>query len=432
MMEPLFRLLRNGFFTLNMLPLILLFSRRLLKRKKFGIRVLGGCIICIGSMLAISACGMVGHHFYSYVIQFAMLSVFCYFICDISFTEALYCTGIAYAVQHISYCLYQILFHPAQGIPISFLHLLPYAACLVGVSVLIYWTIGRALSENGTYGMDVQFSLISMGIILFLVLGLSMVSDYLYEKNHDPLYYVCMMYDLICCVFVLWEQGEYKRKLKQQREHDMDIWLQLKQKELYKLRRDDIERINLLCHDMKKHLESLKLFATEDERAEYYNRVSDTIASYDAQFDTGNQVLDILLAQKKLLCMKNHVELTCVADGRKLGFFHSVDLYTILGNTLDNAMESVLLASDPDKKLISVSIWTKGQILLMQIENYFDNPELRFLNGLPVTAKKAEEGHGYGLKSVKKAVEKYQGSMDIDAVNQIFRVTIMIPIPKEK
>lgn len=125
--------------------------------------------------------------------------------------------------------------------------------------------------------------------------------------------------------------------------------------------------------------------------------------------------------------MKNQIEITCMADGRGMEFIHAVDLYTILGNAVDNAIESVLLVSDPDKKVISISIWTKGRLLLMQIENYFENDELKFVNGLPQTTKNGE-GHGYGMKSMKKCVEKYKGEMDVTAGDHLFRLTIFIPV----
>lgn len=48
--------------------------------------------------------------------------------------------------------------------------------------------------------------------------------------------------------------------------------------------------------------------------------------------------------------MKNNIELTCVADGKKMDFISAVDLYTILGNVIDNAIESVLMVSDEEKK----------------------------------------------------------------------------------
>ncbi|MFR7390971.1 MAG: GHKL domain-containing protein [Blautia faecis] len=44
--------------------------------------------------------------------------------------------------------------------------------------------------------------------------------------------------------------------------------------------------------------------------------------------------------------------------------------------------------------------------------------------------KNAHDGHGYGLKSVRKCVEKYNGSMDITAENHMFSPTIIIPVAK--
>lgn len=155
-----------------------------------------------------------------------------------------------------------------------------------------------------------------------------------------------------------------------------------------------------------------------------------TIQSYDSQVETGSKVLDTLLSQKRLVCMKNNIELTCVADGKKMDFISAVDLYTILGNVIDNAIESVLMVSDEEKKVISTSIWTKGNLLLIQIQNYMENEKINFSEGLPVTTKNAHDGHGYGLKSVQKCVEKYNGSMDITAENHMFSLTIIIPVAK--
>ena len=77
------------------------------------------------------------------------------------------------------------------------------------------------------------------------------------------------------------------------------------------------------------------------------------------------------------------------------------------------------MVSDEEKKVISTSIWTKGNLLLIQIQNYMENEKINFSEGLPVTTKNAHDGHGYGLKSVRKCVEKYNGSMDITAADRL-------------
>ena len=57
------------------------------------------------------------------------------------------------------------------------------------------------------------------------------------------------------------------------------------------------------------------------------------------------------------------------------------------------------MVSDEEKKVISTSIWTKGNLLLIQIQNYMENEKINFSEGLPVTTKNAHDGNGYGLKS---------------------------------
>ena len=427
MTKWLFNIFTDHFFMINILILAVFFSCRLKKRSWYGARIVLGVVVCIFAESMITYKNGTFDALFSFAVSFLLAVIVVFFVYAISVVEAFYATACAYAVQHVAYGIYCIIFRPSEEVPI---YSWRYLFVFVSVAVLYYFVIGRNLPENGRFQIDLRFSLESLGIILFLVLGLSLIAGNMFNNSHNELYYVCMGYDVICCIFVLWEQMDYQKKIKMQREQAIEEQLRLKQKELYRLRKDDIERINLLCHDMKKHLESLKLFANEQERKDYYDKVSETIASYDAQFETGSKVLDILLAQKNLLCVKNEIELTCVADGKKLNFLSAVDLYTILGNVIDNAIEGTLLVSDPEKKMISVSIWAKGKLLLIQIENYYENPELKFENGYPLTSKKSDKGHGYGLKSVRKTVEKYGGSMDISAENHLFQITIVIPIPE--
>lgn len=54
--------------------------------------------------------------------------------------------------------------------------------------------------------------------------------------------------------------------MNKQREQDLEKQVRLKQKELFRLRQDDVERINLICHDLKKQLEPLKLFSDEEQQ----------------------------------------------------------------------------------------------------------------------------------------------------------------------
>jgi sensor histidine kinase regulating citrate/malate metabolism len=117
-----------------------------------------------------------------------------------------------------------------------------------------------------------------------------------------------------------------------------------------------------------------------------------------------------------------------VADGKQLEFIDPVDLYTILGNAIDNAIEAVRKLEEPDHRVVSVTIYAKQHMSVLQIENYYEG-ELHFAGGLPVSSKQDHRYHGFGVKSIRSTVEKYGGSISIDTENHIFLLCILLPTP---
>ena len=148
---------------------------------------------------------------------------------------------------------------------------------------------------------------------------------------------------------------------------------------------------------------------------------------YDSIVKTGNEVLDTVLTEKSLLCEKEHITMTCVADGSKLGFMDAVDLYTIFGNALDNAIESALTIPDPERRVIAVTVYTRSSLLLIQLENYYEG-SLTFADGLPVTTKEHNGYHGYGMKSIRFTAEKYGGVVTVNTADNLFILRISIPM----
>ena len=51
-------------------------------------------------------------------------------------------------------------------------------------------------------------------------------------------------------------------------------------------------------------------------------------------------------------------------------------------------------------------------------------------DGLPLTTKNDHNSHGYGMKSIRYIVEKYNGNLIIDCNNNIFVLSILLSINK--
>ena len=56
--------------------------------------------------------------------------------------------------------------------------------------------------------------------------------------------------------------------------------------------------------------------------------------------------------------------------------------------------------------------------------------ELHFKSELPITTKANSDFHGYGLKSLRHAVHKYGGEVDISLQGGWFSLKILIPCPR--
>lgn len=67
--------------------------------------------------------------------------------------------------------------------------------------------------------------------------------------------------------------------------------------------------------------------------------------------------------------------------------------------------------------MIKVS-YEKG-VLFLNIRNICDSKQLKFSDGKYITTKQEPENHGYGLKSVKQAVEAYSGSMEVECKDNV-------------
>ena len=120
--------------------------------------------------------------------------------------------------------------------------------------------------------------------------------------------------------------------------------------------------------------------------------------------------------------LSNHLDLTLSIP------LKPTDLSILIGNALDNAIESVEKISDPDKRLIHVSVNRQKGFLRIRVENCYEG-DIRFVAGLPSTRKDARY-HGYGMKSIRSAVEKYNGSMTVKAEDGWFELRLLFPVPQ--
>ncbi len=195
----------------------------------------------------------------------------------------------------------------------------------------------------------------------------------------------------------------------------------------YQQSRESIDLINRKYHDLKHQIAALRAEPDAARRAAWLDEMESDIIAYEAQNKTGNQVLDVLLTGKSLYCQKHGIRLTTVADGTALEGVSPMDLCTLVGNALDNAIESVRKIADREKRLIHVSVARQKSFVLLRFENCYEG-ELRFEDGLPVTTKADANYHGYGLKSIRRTAQKYGGTVTVNTRKNWFELKVLLPL----
>jgi len=196
----------------------------------------------------------------------------------------------------------------------------------------------------------------------------------------------------------------------------------------YQMSKESIDFINFKYHDLKHQITVLRAEEDTEKRMNFLDRMEEEIYSYEAQNKTGNKVLDSVLTGKSVICENYGISLNCVVDGKLLDFMDIMDICTIFGNALDNAIECEKRISDKEKRLIQLAVFSQKDFLIMRFENYFEG-KLKSSEGVIKTTKtQKSEYHGYGIKSITHTVKKYGGAVQINVEDKWFKLAILIPM----
>ncbi|MGO2082237.1 GHKL domain-containing protein [Vagococcus sp.] len=198
------------------------------------------------------------------------------------------------------------------------------------------------------------------------------------------------------------------------------------QYEQYENYREGNELIHRKFHDLKHQIEMIQLETNQEKQKNYIENLKEDLRLFQSPIKTGNAIMDTILTRKNMFCIQNDITLTCFTNGKLLDPIETMDLCSLLGNSLDNAIESILKTPEKEKRLIQLKTVEKGNFIIYQVKNYTENqPEM--IDGLPQSTKENTDYHGYGLKSIAYFAEKYNGSMTINYQDNWFILTVLIP-----
>ena len=201
----------------------------------------------------------------------------------------------------------------------------------------------------------------------------------------------------------------------------------------YELSKEHISIINRKCHDLKHQLKVLRN-VSDEERNEYIAEAEKSILFYQNLIYTDNEALNTILAEKGLFCSENDINFNCSIDDVDLSSIRVSDLYSLLGNAIDNAIEYVKKQNDPAMRSISLRMTKNGTFIGIQISNpiteedalSYQKIKQKSEGNLLYSTKKSKAYHGFGLKSIRYIAEKYDGHMEYSAEDGLFILQIIL------
>lgn len=293
----------------------------------------------------------------------------------------------------------------------------------VAVNVAIGLTLARWMPEKGQYQIGPR-QMVSAWVFCIMSENL-----FIYAKV-DPGAALFNMVLQFYCITLLYLQSALFKKSSMRKELETIQLLWHQQKGQYQLSKETIELINHKCHDLKHQVQAIRAVKDEKERETYLEKIEKSVQIYSAIVRTGNEILDTILTEKSLICENSGIHINCVADGSLLAFMNPVDLYTLFGNALDNAIEAVRKLESKEKRVIDIMLYERQSFLMLQIVNPMCG-EVKFEDGLPLTTKAKNGYHGYGMKSMLHTIQKYEGHLTTEVKNGCFYFNVMLPLERD-
>ena len=246
--------------------------------------------------------------------------------------------------------------------------------------------------------------------ILFCCLLASDISN---ERNMNSFYMIIALGLLYTSITIIL----YTSRLQEQQDarHNLEIANHhyAMQKEYYEQLHSQQEQTRALWHDIKKYLRAVE---TETASNDSLNELQEMVDSIAPVVDVGNRVVNIILSEYTQLADEAVAKLILDVQIPSELPITAADLYILLGNTLDNALDACSSLSQ-DERTIDLQLRMHNQMLFYRISNPYSQEH---------TQRKRNQFHGYGLKNVRECVNRNNGSIDVARDENQFIVTALI------
>lgn len=439
-------MLKNIFSVINILLILYLMLGKRKSRKYNAVRSRYSFILGIGSLviLRMMANGAELHIVYNYVSIIITVMIIGHFLFRYSIKYCLLLGSVFLSVILLGQLISCIFFYrySSDGILADLSEKYQIYMILIAEIVIIIGNLVIKKIVNKIPLLLSGLNVVTIIIPLFInIVVMAICADQLYNDKRMivdnvwsiiTIIAVCIVVFMgtVCNIVVL---ENYLNVKKIENEKNLQISEMSLQYDYYMKQSNDMENIRKISHDIKNHLESLRGNVDYQQKQEYIDRIESKLDIYQSYYKTGNAFLDNLLHAKRLEALEKKIEFKVFADFTPFKRVKNEDLCVIVSNTIDNALrECQLMKADNPKIecLVQLKARKIKGFLSIICENSLRESQAEALRGNSVmeTSKEDKKNHGFGVKNIKHVVREYGGEVSFNVVDDMFSVSILIPI----
>lgn len=382
-----------------------------------------------------------GISYFPLLVELIVLIIAINALTESSLVVVIVSVALGYSCEHAIADIVQAVGTPIYQGNIEFLYSDPQSKALIFCIyvicvVVIWWKVGRTAEISDEVLRDrhgwilaciAVFAFVIFANHLFFMLGIPAVAIQGLNNWYYYLNLLVRVYDMVCSIMVMSMLLLVSSRNHMLREVEIMKDINYRQQRHYEISQEYRDVINMKMHDLKKFFLS-NTSVVQKQGAQAEQLIHDTLSQYDALFSTGNQAIDAILNEKSLYCSQRGIALNCLVDGSAVGHMEYVDIYSLVGNIMDNAIEAVeKIDTDTLSKSITLDISKQGSMTVIRQINQFSG-EREYTDNLLKTSKPGNYEHGFGMRSIRYVVQQYGGHMSVNTQNQTFSLTILLPL----
>lgn len=193
----------------------------------------------------------------------------------------------------------------------------------------------------------------------------------------------------------------------------------------FEISEKNIQFINMKCHDLRKQLRNMKNKKNELTEEDFALLI-DSLNFYDTDVKTGKASVDSFIQDRILYCKSLNITFTSLIDGGAFEKMEDSDVYFLLLNIVDNAIDAASKVEDEDLRAISLTVSRRKGVMVLEETNYFVGTIEPQEDGSLKSSREGIDFHGYGTKSIAYIVKKYDGQMEYDIKDNMFTLKVAI------